>query len=376
LPNSDRTSDRAGRDDDERRETSRRLVLADAAEQLAQIASWDWDLETNELLWSDNHYRLMGLEPGEITPTLEYVFEHAHPDDRERLETGIHDARDAGDLSPWEYRLVRADGVVRHFHSRQAVVEERDGRLRRMVGTTQDITDRRRAEGQIAAHVAVADALVGWGSIDTGGERLLRGLAEAMDFAVGALWIPRGDALVARVAWRPRAADELFAELRDLRVPSGVGVAGSAWKSREPVQQVNLWDRPAQADQPLFLEGIRGALAIPALRGQEVVAVLAFGSREEVDLSERLMRSLVGIGYEVGEFLSRRRGELSPPELTPREIEVLQLAGQGCTGPMIAERLVVSTATVRTHFGNIYRKYGVSDRVSAVAKALREGLIE
>ena len=56
------------------------------------------------------------------------------------------------------------------------------------------------------------------------------------------------------------------------------------------------------------------------------------------------------------------------PELTPREIEVLQLAGRGCTGPMIAERLVVSAATVKTHFGNVYKKYGVSDRASAVAR--------
>ena len=61
--------------------------------------------------------------------------------------------------------------------------------------------------------------------------------------------------------------------------------------------------------------------------------------------------------------------------LTPREIEVLELSANGLNGPGVAERLVLSTATVRTHFENIYRKLDVPDRAAAVAKAMRLGLI-
>jgi DNA-binding CsgD family transcriptional regulator len=61
--------------------------------------------------------------------------------------------------------------------------------------------------------------------------------------------------------------------------------------------------------------------------------------------------------------------------LTPRELEVLELAAEGLTGPMIARQLVVSAPTVRTHFEHIYAKLGVSDRAGAVAKAMRLGLI-
>jgi DNA-binding CsgD family transcriptional regulator len=63
------------------------------------------------------------------------------------------------------------------------------------------------------------------------------------------------------------------------------------------------------------------------------------------------------------------------PALTPRELEVLELAADGRNAPKIAEELVVSVATVRTHFGNIYDKLDVGDRASAVAKAMRLGLI-
>jgi DNA-binding CsgD family transcriptional regulator len=62
--------------------------------------------------------------------------------------------------------------------------------------------------------------------------------------------------------------------------------------------------------------------------------------------------------------------------LTPRELEVLQLAAEGLGGPCIAERLVLSPATVKTHFSNMYPKLGVAGRAAAVARGMRLGLIE
>jgi len=66
----------------------------------------------------------------------------------------------------------------------------------------------------------------------------------------------------------------------------------------------------------------------------------------------------------------------SPAPLTPRERELLQLAAHGLSGPRIAEELVLSRSTVRTHFEHIYEKLGVGDRAGAVATAMRLGLIE
>ena len=62
--------------------------------------------------------------------------------------------------------------------------------------------------------------------------------------------------------------------------------------------------------------------------------------------------------------------------LTPREIEVLALAADGLSGPELAQKLVLSSTTVHTHFKNIYQKLDVRSRPAAVAKALRLGLIE
>lgn len=64
------------------------------------------------------------------------------------------------------------------------------------------------------------------------------------------------------------------------------------------------------------------------------------------------------------------------PQLTSRELDVVQLAAQGGSGPQIADELVLSPATVKKHFENIYRKLGVTDRAAAVATAMRLGLID
>jgi DNA-binding CsgD family transcriptional regulator len=64
-----------------------------------------------------------------------------------------------------------------------------------------------------------------------------------------------------------------------------------------------------------------------------------------------------------------------PAQLTARERQVLQLAADGLSGASVAERLVLSPATVKAHFGNIYEKLGVPHRAAAVATAMRLGYI-
>jgi PAS domain-containing protein len=99
-------------------------ALLARAEEMAQLGSWDWDLETDELRWSANLHRIFGLEPGATTPTVDLVYQHLYAEDRERVELELETARREGHLSPLEYRIVRADGELRHLHTSQAVVEQ------------------------------------------------------------------------------------------------------------------------------------------------------------------------------------------------------------------------------------------------------------
>jgi ATP/maltotriose-dependent transcriptional regulator MalT len=121
--------------------------------------------------------------------------------------------------------------------------------------------------------------------------------------------------------------------------------------------------------------GVRTALAFPALGHSGPLAVLAFHHTERHEPTERMLTTLESMGGELGRFLEQRRGQLGTQRLSDRELEVLQLAAEGNSGPQIAERLFLSPTTIKTHFEHIYEKLGVGDRAAAVAYALRTGII-
>jgi DNA-binding CsgD family transcriptional regulator len=354
-----------------------RHALLESGEKLAQIGSWDWDLAADMLVWSDNLFRLFGLEPGEIRPTPEYVVTRTHPDDRSRVHKDLEVARSTGELKPLDHRILTDHGEVRHLRATMAFVEVAD--RQRLIGTVQDLTMLYRADRNIAAHLAVAETFSDWKSLKVNGECLLRSLAEALNCVVSSLWLPGREGLAARLIWRAPSLDvgDFEQKLRAVHLPEGVGLPGRAWESREPVSSAKLLEgsHPALRETVRAL-GLSAGLAFPVLHHEEVLAVLAFHSREELTSDDRLMRSLIGIGHELGTFFHRRRCELGPPNLTPREVDVLQLTAHGLSAKDIARALAISPATVRTHHEHIYAKYGVSDRASAVAKGLRLGLIE
>jgi DNA-binding CsgD family transcriptional regulator len=267
---------------------------------------------------------------------------------------------------------------VRHLTSTVLSAGRDDERSRTLTGTVQDVTDQHQAELELAARFAVSDALAGWEPGPPGARRLVRDLAEALDFDFGIMWIPRGDVLAAFVIWQARALHSPApeSELREVRCAPGDGLTGSAWVSGLPTRADCLADHVSDTlGKPNARTTTHGSLAVPARYGDEVLAVLTFGSRPQAPLTGQFMRSLLGIGYEIGHFLARHHRELSAPVLTPRELQVLQLSASGCARRQIAEELAVSDATVKTHFEHIYRKLGVSDRASAVANALRRGLV-
>jgi DNA-binding CsgD family transcriptional regulator len=209
---------------------------------------------------------------------------------------------------------------------------------------------------------------------------LLRKMATALDFPTGAMWTwdEREGELVCRAVWsRPDFdAPDWEASTKALRFLPGEGLPGRAWTTLQPVFSPDVSTDPRfRRPEEASALGIMSALLFPAIGPNGPVAVLAFFSYERRGPSERLMRTLSGIGTELGRFLDRRRAQLEPSPLSPREREVLSLAAEGLSGPQIAERLVVSPSTVKTHFENIYEKIGVSERSGAVAYALRIGLI-
>lgn len=116
------------------------------AQRLAHLGSWDWNIETNELFWSDEIYRIFGLTPKEFGATYEAFLASVHPDDREHVMKSVDDALQDNKPYDIEHRVVQRKGEIRVVNERAEVTFNSEGRAIRMIGTVQDITERKIAE--------------------------------------------------------------------------------------------------------------------------------------------------------------------------------------------------------------------------------------
>jgi diguanylate cyclase (GGDEF)-like protein/PAS domain S-box-containing protein len=202
-----------------------------AAQQVAHVGNWEWDIAANKVTWSDELYRIYGLEPEQYAATFEAYLALVHPLDRERVRGIIDGAFKDHQPFGFDERIVRADGSVRTVRSSGMVDLDAEGNPVRMLGACQDITARRRAEqlesGQhdilegIAAQRPLVESLARIARLheelnpnalcsvlllDDAGEHVLHGagpsLPEAFNRAIDGLEIGEAHGSCGTAAWR------------------------------------------------------------------------------------------------------------------------------------------------------------------------------
>ncbi|OHC76109.1 MAG: hypothetical protein A3G18_05670 [Rhodospirillales bacterium RIFCSPLOWO2_12_FULL_58_28] len=121
--------------------------LADA-QRLAHIGSWQWDIGTSQHSWSEETYRILGVPPG--APPTQEIFENTiHPDDRERVFESMANCLLAHSVKDIEYRIIRPNGEVRYMHDIIETIGDKMKPVNYVIGTIQDITERRLAEEEV-----------------------------------------------------------------------------------------------------------------------------------------------------------------------------------------------------------------------------------
>ena len=116
------------------------------AQRLSRTGSWALNVSTGELFWSQEHFRIVGLDPGTAKPGYPTSLQVIHPEDhsfvQEKLETAIRERTDF----EVDCRIVRPDGTIRHIDSLANPVFNQSGELIEYVGTIIDVTERKQAE--------------------------------------------------------------------------------------------------------------------------------------------------------------------------------------------------------------------------------------
>ena len=125
-------------------------AFLEKAQEIGHIGSWVAELDgSHRLGWSEESHRIFGVPLGQFEGSSPAFFALVHPDDRAAVQAASDTAAADGQPYDIEHRVVRPDGTVRWVHEKAGILRDPQGRPLRMVGTVQDITDRRLLEDQL-----------------------------------------------------------------------------------------------------------------------------------------------------------------------------------------------------------------------------------
>ena len=168
------------------------------AQRLTHVGYWERDPDTDLITWSDETYRIFGLQPQARILNLAQLPQLIHPEDKQLMVQAVAEALRGGQRYDVEYRVIRPNGDVRLVHSQGDVIRDESGRPRRMFGTVQDITERRQAERRLMAQHTVTQILAQAATLQEATAKILQALCESLVWDVGALWSIDRDAGVLR----------------------------------------------------------------------------------------------------------------------------------------------------------------------------------
>ena len=339
-------------------ESERRL---EEAQRISHVGYWERDLATNHYTWSDENYRIFGLRPQERLLSFDEVQELLHPADRQMRAAAVAEALRGGPRYDVEYRVVRPNGEVRFVRSVGDVVRDESGRPRRVFGTVQDITERKRGEHRRMAQHAVTQILAEAATLEEATPRILRAVCECLVWDVGALWRTDREGGVLRYVevWHKESIEvrEFEAAIRDSTFKPGIGLPGRVWSSREPayipdvVHDANFPRAPIAAREMLH-----AAFGFPILLGGEVLGVMEFFSHDIRQPDRDMLDMMATIGSQIGQFIDRKQAEEALHRAQAELAHVTRVATLGEMTASIAHEVnqplaaVVNNATACLHW--------------------------
>ncbi|MEA3207360.1 MAG: hypothetical protein QOE70_417 [Chthoniobacter sp.] len=289
-----------------------RLRLAEA-QHLAQVGSWEWEVKTDALTWSDEKYRLFGFEPGACVVSHAFRLRCVHPEDRPAATAFFQAALVTRESTQADFRIIRPDAEVRVMHTRASGVFDESGQIIRVLGTSQDITERKRAEEDLQERARLARLDGEVGAAWTRGGALAEvlhlcsdAIVRHLDAAFARIWTLNEPAQMLEL----QASAGLYTHLDGphAHVPVGqfkIGLIAQERKSHLTNQVVG--DPRVGNQEWAQREGMVAFAGYPLLVKGRVVGVMAMFARHP--LSEVTLEALASIANNIALGIENKRAE-------------------------------------------------------------------
>jgi PAS domain S-box-containing protein len=300
------------------------------AQEIAHLGSWELDLTCNELTWSDEAYRIFGLEPQEFGATYEAFLERVHPEDRAAVDAAyVGSLRENRDTYEIDHRVVRKDtGEIRIVHEKCEHFRDAAGRIIRSVGMVHDITESTRAQDQLLKLNRTLKAL------SNSNQALMRATEESVylrevckivvgDCGHAMVWIGYAEEDEAKhvrpVAWAGLEAGYLATlEITWADTERGRGPTGTAIRTGRPAVCRNMLTDPSFAPwrEQALQRGYASSLVLPLLSGGKAFGAITIYARQPEAFSQDEIDLLMELAGDLTQGITSLRLRAAHAQMT------------------------------------------------------------
>jgi PAS domain S-box-containing protein len=348
-----------------RAEQARRQGEAYLAEsqRLTHTGSFAFDPSAGKVVyWSDEMFRIYGRDPrgGESLPTYEELLRYVHPDDRDGFNEATERGRDDAEMT-LDFRIVMADGAVRHVQSTRLPALDKTGALVETVGTLVDVTERRHAEQRLLVQYRVTRILADAATVEEATPKILQAMCECLGWDLGAVWRidPKAGVLRCEELWRTPTVEAAHFETvtRKSTFRSGSGLPGRVWETGAPAYIPDVGhDVAYRRLDSAARQVLRAAIAFPILLGREIIGVIGFISGDVSQPDRELLGVLANIGSQIGQFTERKGVEQA---LRQSEAYLAEAQRLSHTGSWAYDHVL---GKVKNYSDETFRLYGLDPR--------------
>src|SRR3954469_25379457 len=273
----------------ERKQAEEELRRSEAfltqGQRISHTGSWSWHVPTGKVAWSEEHFRIFGVDPEKTEPTLQLFLETVHPEDRSFIERSVDEAvREKRDFD-LEFRIALADGSIKHVQGvvRPAVGES--GEVDRYIGTTVDISDRKRGEALFTGEKRLLEMIATGVALEEILNRLCMIIEEYRSGTLASILLLRPDGLHLDSVAGPSLPKGWRQEMEKLPIGPCAGSCGTAAYRGSPVIVSDiatdpLWEVPEHRAAALS-HGLRASWSNPILSSEgKVLGTFCIYGRE------------------------------------------------------------------------------------------------